>query len=86
MRKYLLIGACLFSLSCASVNYMRPFKDRTYTIDVERGVFIWRTCLRKSLFKRKCKKWYTDELDFSKKEVRQRLIDVGFVLRVRRGI
>ena len=65
------------------MSYMREFKYRTYTIDLDKGVFVWRTCKKRTWFKKKCKEWFTSELDFADRVTRQRLIDAGFVLTVR---
>jgi hypothetical protein len=83
VKKIIALLLCLTAFSCASVNYMRVFIDRKYVIDVEKGVFKWETCLKRKLFSRKCKEWFTHELDFSKKETRELLKKSGFVLSVR---
>jgi len=83
MKRILVVTLLLIAGSCASMNYMRAFKDRKYVIDVDKGVFYWKTCLKHRLFSRKCKDWFYHELDFSKKETRETLKSAGFILQVR---
>ena len=83
MKLFLSIASLLITISCASKNLIRPLRDRTLMISKDGAKLYWQSCIKKTMFKKRCKEWHRDEYDLTKKEVREKLIDMGFVVRVR---
>jgi hypothetical protein len=83
VKALIILALLIVSFSCASINLIRPIATRKYTLDVSSGLWIWQTCIKRSFFKRECKKWFKHNLDTSKKEDRKTINQLGFVLGAR---
>lgn len=85
-NKQTMLGLILLlatSLSCAS--YVVPKLDqRTLRISKDFAGFEYRYCGKHHWLTRKCKEWVVDKYDLNDVKTRNRLIDMGFVAKVRK--
>lgn len=78
--KYLLVFTIMFG--CASATVVPRLENRTLFISKDFAGFWYKYCVKKKFFSRKCKEWKIDKYDMSNKDVRMKLINMGFVARV----
>lgn len=75
-------------MSCSS--WAKPsvpkLRSRTLRISDKVTGFEYRYCMKRSFFTKKCKKWHVDYYDLSSPEVREKLKNMGFVLKVRANL
>lgn len=94
MKKIFLISLPCLVIACTSIggsDYEKPpaLENRTLRISSNLAGFEYRykECLKKGLFG-KCKeeKWTVEEYDLTNVTVREKLINMGFVLKVKEKI
>lgn len=75
----------ILSSSCASSLKASPrLENRTLRISKDFPGFEYRYCIKKHWFTGDCTKWQIDKYDLRDDTTRQKLIDMGFVARVRK--
>lgn len=75
--------------ACATAKTLIPkLSYRTLRISKKVPGFEYRYCTKRTFWRNKCKdgKWKIDYYDITKPEVREKLINMGFVLKVRKKL
>jgi len=70
-------------LGCSSVATVPKLELRTLRISKKVIGFEYRYCVKHKFLSSKCKRYNTEYYDISKKEVRDKLLNMGFVLKIR---
>jgi len=69
-------------ISCATA-LVPKLELRTLRLSKDFPGFEYRYCVKKKLFRSKCKTWKIDKYDLTDVKVRERLINMGFIAKVR---
>ena len=80
MKRLLLLS--LLSLSCASKTVIPNLEYRTLYIDPDKPGLFYNYCVKRAWLGDRCKKWQRDEYDLTDKKMREKLINMGFKLKV----
>lgn len=82
----MMLALIILSIGCSSSAKVLVPKLGLRTLRISRDFagFEYRYCKKKKFLSSKCKEWHTDKYDLTDGSTRQKLIDMGFVAKVRR--